>query len=217
VILVVGVNGGGKTTTAAKLGRRLAAQDKRVLLCAADTFRAGASEQLRLWAGRAGVEFLGRAEGADPAAVVFDAAAMATARGFDTLIVDTAGRLHTQDPLMRELGKMVRVVGRRVDGAPHEVLLVLDATTGQNGLVQAKAFAEAVDVTGVVLTKLDSTAKGGIVIAIQRQLDLPVKLVGLGEDIDDLATFDPDAFVDALFASASQDVEIEQAGASEEH
>jgi fused signal recognition particle receptor len=198
VVVLVGVNGGGKTTTAAKLARRHAREGRRVMLCAADTFRAGAGEQLRIWAERAGVEFAAHRPGADPSAVAFDAAASALARGLDTLIVDTAGRLHTQDPLMRELGKVVRVLGKSVPGAPHEVLLVLDATTGQNGIAQARVFHEGIGLTGLVLTKLDGTAKGGIVIRIFRELGIPIKLVATGEKPEDLAAFDPDAYVDAL-------------------
>jgi len=203
VILVVGVNGGGKTTTAAKLARRLCAEGKSVVLCAADTFRAGAGEQLRVWAERVGAGFVGHRPGADPSAVVFDAAAAALARGADALIVDTAGRLHTQDPLMRELEKIVRVVGRRVEGAPHEVLLVLDATTGQNGVNQARQFLEAARVNGLVLTKLDGTAKGGVVVRIVQELGIPLRYVGVGEGPDDLVDFDPDEFLEGLLPSAA--------------
>jgi fused signal recognition particle receptor len=197
VWLVTGVNGTGKTTTIGKLAGRLHAEGRRVVLAAADTFRAAADEQLELWAGRSGAEVVKHAAGADPAAVAFDGVRAAKARGADVLIVDTAGRLHTKRNLMEELGKIRRVVEREA-GAPDEVLLVLDATTGQNGIVQARAFTESAGVTGIALTKLDGTAKGGIVIACQQELGLPVKLVGLGEGIEDLAPFDPVAFVDAL-------------------
>jgi len=215
VWLVTGVNGTGKTTSIGKVAARERAAGRTVVLAAADTFRAAAADQLALWGERADARVVRQDEGADPAAVAFDGWSAASSSGADLLMVDTAGRLQNKRALMDELGKVKRVLDREA-GHVDEVLLVLDATTGQNGLAQAKAFAEAVDVTGVVLTKLDGTAKGGIVIAIQRQLGLPVKLVGLGEKIDDLATFDPDAFVDALFAEVGQDVEIEQAGATEE-
>ena len=196
VILMLGVNGSGKTTTCAKLAAALKADGRHVLLAAADTFRAAAIEQLETWGQRIDVEVVRQAAGSDPAAVVFDALKSAMARGADVLVIDTAGRLHTKTGLMDELGKVKRVVEKH---APlDEVLLVLDATTGQNGLRQARVFAEVVDVTGIVLTKLDGTAKGGIVIAVQRELGVPVKLVGLGEGPDDLAPFDPDAFVDAI-------------------
>jgi len=203
VVVLVGVNGGGKTTTAAKLARREAGDGKRVMLCAADTFRAGAGEQLRIWAERAGVEFAAHRPGADPSAVAFDAAAAAVARGLDTLIVDTAGRLHTQDPLMRELGKVVRVLGKSVPGAPHEVLLVLDATTGQNGVSQARRFLGAAQVGGLVLTKIDGTARGGVAVRIVEELGIPLRYVGVGEGIEDLLDFDPDAFVDGLLPTAA--------------
>jgi len=203
VILVVGVNGGGKTTTAGKLARRLVAAGARVMLCPADTFRAGAGEQLRIWATRAGAEFSGERPGADPSAVAFDAAAAAEARGCDALIVDTAGRLHTQDPLMRELEKVRRVLGRRIAGAPHEVLLVLDATTGQNGLPQARRFLESAGVGGLVLTKIDGTARGGIAVRIVQELGLPLRYLGVGEGPDDLIDFDPEAFVDGLLPAAA--------------
>jgi len=203
VILVVGVNGGGKTTTAGKLSRRLTAQGQRVVLCAADTFRAGAGEQLRLWAERAGAEFVGHRHGADPSAVVFDAAAAAVTRGSDALIVDTAGRLHTQDPLMRELEKIVRIAGRRVAGAPHEVLLVLDATTGQNGVAQAREFLSAARVNGLVLTKLDGTAKGGVAVRIVDEFGIPLRYVGVGEGPEDLVEFDADEFLDGLLPTAA--------------
>ncbi|HEV8202371.1 MAG TPA: signal recognition particle-docking protein FtsY [Candidatus Polarisedimenticolia bacterium] len=203
VILIVGVNGGGKTTTAGKLARRLVAAGAKVMLCPADTFRAGAGEQLKIWATRAGAEFSGERPGADPSAVAFDAAAAAEARGIDALIVDTAGRLHTQDPLMRELEKVRRVLGRRIAGAPHEVLLVLDATTGQNGLPQARRFLDAAGVGGLVLTKIDGTARGGIAVRIVQELGLPLRYLGVGEGPDDLIDFDPEAFVDGLLPAAA--------------
>ncbi len=203
VIVMVGVNGGGKTTTAGKLARRLGREGKKVMLCAADTFRAGAGEQLRLWSERAGAEFVGHAPGADPSAVAFDAASASVARGCDVLIVDTAGRLHTQDPLMRELEKVVRVLGKRIPGAPHEVLLVLDATTGQNGVQQARQFLAAARVGGLVLTKLDGTARGGVAVRIVQELGIPLRFVGVGEGADDLVDFDPDAFVDGLLTTAA--------------
>jgi len=196
VVLVVGVNGTGKTTTVGRIARVLVADDKRVLLGAADTFRAAAADQLETWGNRVGVETVRGAEGTDPASVGFDAVRTGLERGVDTVLVDTAGRLHTKAGLMDELGKVKRVIEKQ---APvTEVLLVIDATTGQNGLAQARVFREAVDVTGIALTKLDGTAKGGIVVAVQRDLGVPVKLVGLGEGPDDLAPFDPDAFVDAI-------------------
>lgn len=198
VLVLVGVNGSGKTTTAAKLARWLQSRGFTPLLAAADTFRAAAAEQLAAWGSRLGVDVVRQQPGADPGAVAFDALAAARARGADAVVVDTAGRLHTRGNLMEELKKVVRVVGRQEPGAPHEVLLVLDATTGQNGLVQARAFTEAVGVTGLVLTKLDSTARAGIVVAIRQELGLPVKLAGVGEGPDDLIPFDPAAFVAAL-------------------
>jgi fused signal recognition particle receptor len=197
VWLFVGVNGVGKTTTVGKVARQEAAQGRSVLLAAGDTFRAAAGEQLAQWAERSGAEIVRGAEGGDPSAIVFDAVQRASARGNDLVLADTAGRLHTKVNLVEEL-KKIRRVADRPPGVVSEVLLVLDATTGQNGLVQARQFTEAVDVTGVVLTKLDGTAKGGVVIAIQRELGIPVKLVGLGEGPDDLVAFDPQAFVDAL-------------------
>jgi fused signal recognition particle receptor len=215
VWLVTGVNGTGKTTSIGKIAARETAAGREVVLAAADTFRAAASEQLQRWGEQAGARVVRQEQGADPAAVAFDGLQAANAAGAALLMVDTAGRLQNKRALMDELGKVKRVIDREA-GACDEVLLVLDATTGQNGLSQAKAFQEAVAVTGVVLTKLDGTAKGGIVIAIQRQLGLPVKLVGLGEDIEDLAVFDPDAFVDALFAEVSQDVEVDEAPVGEE-
>lgn len=202
VVLVVGVNGVGKTTTIGKLAWRLHQGGKRVVLAAADTFRAAAAEQLAIWALRAGAELVRHQEGADPAAVAFDAVAAARARGLDAVLIDTAGRLHTKSNLMAELGKISRVVGRALAGAPQETLLVIDATTGQNALAQASFFHQAVGLTGVVLTKLDGTAKGGIVVAIKRTLGLPIKLVGVGEGLEDLQDFDPEAFGEALFAES---------------
>ena len=199
VVLVVGVNGTGKTTTVGKLARVLVAEDREVLLGAADTFRAAAADQLETWGARVGVVTVrSDKDGADPAAVAFDAVKAGIEEEVDVVIIDTAGRLHNKVDLMNELGKVKRVIEKQ--SAIDEVLLVLDATTGQNGLQQAKVFAEAVDVTGIVLTKLDGTAKGGIVVAVQRQLGVPVKLVGLGEGPDDLAPFDPEAFVDAIIS-----------------
>lgn len=198
VILIVGVNGTGKTTTIGKLAHQLKQDGKKVMLAAADTFRAAASEQLEIWSQRAGVELIQQKHGADPAAVAFDALDASIARGIDVLLVDTAGRLHSKDNLMEELGKIRRVLGKRMASAPHEVLLVLDATTGQNGLRQAESFAETAGVTGIVLTKLDGTAKGGIVLAIQKRLGIPVQYVGVGETIDDLLPFNPEDFVDGL-------------------
>ena len=202
VTLVAGVNGAGKTTTIGKLSSQLKDQGRSVLLGAADTFRAAAVEQLVVWSERAGVPIIKHQEGADPAAVAFDATEAALARNIDNLIIDTAGRLHTKVNLMEELNKIQRVIRKTLPEAPHEVLLVLDATTGQNGLQQAKRFTEIIDVTGIVLTKLDGTAKGGIAIAIQQQLGIPIKLIGVGEGIDDLQPFDAQEFVDALFTSA---------------
>jgi fused signal recognition particle receptor len=201
VIMAVGVNGTGKTTTIGKLAWHLREQlGRSVLLAGADTFRAAAGEQLEGWAQRAGCEIITGAAGSDPGAVAFDAVAQARARGIDVVIVDTAGRLHTQDDLMGELTKVRRVIARQLEGAPHETLLTLDATTGQNGLRQARLFAEAADVSGVVLTKLDGTARGGIALAIARELELPVKLIGVGESVEDLRPFDPDDFARALIA-----------------
>ncbi len=202
VLLVVGVNGTGKTTTCGKLARVLVADGRSVVLAAADTFRAAAADQLQTWGSRVGAHTVRGPEGADPAAVAFDAVKEAIDDGADTVVVDTAGRLHTKTGLMDELGKVKRVVSRH--GPVDETLLVLDATTGQNGVVQARVFTEAVDVTGIVLTKLDGTAKGGIVIAVQRELGVPVKLVGLGEGPDDLAPFEPAAFVDALLGETTE-------------
>jgi fused signal recognition particle receptor len=198
VILVVGVNGTGKTTTIGKLAQKLNEHGRTVLLGAADTFRAAAEEQLEIWAERAGATFVGAPSGADPAAVAFDAVEAGRARGVDVVVVDTAGRLHTQSNLMAELAKVRRVIATRVDGAPHETLLVVDATTGQNGLQQARLFTESAEVSGVALTKLDGSAKGGVAIAIAYELGLPVKLVGVGEGLDDLRPFDARDFARAL-------------------
>jgi fused signal recognition particle receptor len=199
VILIVGVNGTGKTTTVGKLANLFRENGESVLVCAADTFRAAAVEQLAVWTERAGVDLIRAGAGADPAAVTFDAATAAKARGRDVLIVDTAGRLHTRTNLMSELTKIRRVVGKAVEGAPHDVLLVLDATVGQNGLVQARQFQAASGATGIVLTKLDGTAKGGVAIAIAHELRLPIRYVGVGEGMDDLIPFDPGQYVEALF------------------
>ena len=200
VVLVVGVNGTGKTTTIGKLAQTVRSHGKTVLLCAADTFRAAAIEQLEIWGHRTGTEVIRTKAGGDPAAVLYDALEAANARHIDCVIVDTAGRLHTKTNLMAELEKMRRTAQRLIPGAPHEVLLVIDATTGQNGLQQAKLFTDAAAVTGVVLTKLDGTAKGGVVVAIARELGLPVRYVGVGEKAGDLLPFDPEAFVNSLFA-----------------
>jgi fused signal recognition particle receptor len=199
VILFVGVNGSGKTTSLAKLAGALRAQGRRVLVAAADTYRAAAVDQLETWADRLGVEIVKGAPGADPAAVAFDAADAAVARGAEVLLIDTAGRLHTQDHLMRQLTKIRNVVQKKIPGAPHETLLVLDATAGQNALRQARLFKEAADVTGIFLAKLDGTARGGIVVAIHDELGIPVKLVGVGETPADIEAFDPQAFVEGLF------------------
>jgi fused signal recognition particle receptor len=199
VILVVGVNGTGKTTTIGKLAQTVRSQGKTVLMCAADTFRAAAIEQLEVWGQRTGTEVIRTKAGGDPAAVLYDALEAANARHIDCVIVDTAGRLHTKANLMSELEKMRRTAQRLIPGAPHEVLLVIDATTGQNGLQQAKLFTDSAAVTGVVLTKLDGTAKGGVVVAIARELGLPVRYVGVGEKAGDLLPFDPKEFVDSLF------------------
>ncbi|MEE9293148.1 MAG: signal recognition particle-docking protein FtsY [Acidobacteriota bacterium] len=203
VIVTVGVNGGGKTTTSAKIARRLREDGSTVMLCAADTFRAGAAEQLKIWAGRVGAEFAGHRPGADPSAVVFDAASAVMARGLDALVIDTAGRLHTQDPLMRELEKIIRVVAGRIEGAPHEVLLVLDATTGQNGVAQARQFLAAARVTGLVLTKLDGTARGGVAVPIVEELGIPLRYVGIGEGPEDLVVFDSEDFLEGLLPPAA--------------
>lgn len=198
VTLVAGVNGSGKTTTIGKLAAHLKAGGHTVLLGAADTFRAAATEQLTIWSQRVGVPIVKHKEGADPAAVAYDAADAAVARKVDCLIIDTAGRLHTKINLMEELKKIQRVIQKRIPSAPHEVLLVLDATTGQNGLQQAKVFTEAIRVTGIVLTKLDGTAKGGMAIAVQKQLGIPIKFIGVGESMEDLQPFNPEEFVQAL-------------------
>ena len=199
VVLIVGVNGTGKTTTVGKLARLIKDSGKTPLICAADTFRAAAVEQLQVWATRAGVDFIRAQGGADPAAVVFDAIAAGKARGRDVVLVDTAGRLHTRVNLMQELEKIRRIAAREVEGAPHEVLLVLDATVGQNGLNQAREFMGVAGVNGIVLTKLDGTAKGGIAVAIAHDLKLPIRYVGVGEAIDDLIPFSPEEYVNALF------------------
>jgi fused signal recognition particle receptor len=203
VVLVVGVNGTGKTTTIGKLAHRLRESGRSVVLAAADTFRAAAEEQLEIWADRAGADFVGSQRGADPAAVAFDAISAAESRGRDVVIVDTAGRLHTQTNLMEELAKVRRVIAGRLEGAPHETILVLDATTGQNGVRQARLFDDAVGLTGVALTKLDGTAKGGVAVAVTHELGVPVKLVGVGETLDDLQPFDPRDFAQALVAQDS--------------
>ena len=199
VVMVVGVNGVGKTTTIGKLANLCVRDEKKVLVCASDTFRAAAIEQLEIWGARAGVSVIRQKPGADPSAVLFDAIASAKSRGIDILIVDTAGRLHNKANLMAELEKMRRIAGREIPTAPHEVLLVIDATTGQNGLAQAREFTKSAGVTGIVLTKLDGTAKGGVVISIVRDLKLPVRYVGVGEKIDDLIEFSSEQFIDSLF------------------
>jgi fused signal recognition particle receptor len=200
VILIVGVNGSGKTTTVGKLAHRLAQLDRKVVIGAADTFRAAAIDQLAVWAERSGAHFVRQSQGADPGAVAFDAVASGRARGADAVLIDTAGRLQTQHNLMEELRKVAAVVGKVDPAAPHEVLLVLDATTGQNGLSQARLFDQAADLSGVVLTKADGTAKGGIAVAIRRDLGIPVKLVGSGERLEDLQPFDARAFARAIFS-----------------
>src|SRR4051794_27231133 len=205
VILVAGINGAGKTTSIAKLAWLLKNEmGKKVMVAASDTFRAGAVHQLSIWAERIGIEIIRHRQGADPAAVAYDACEAAKARNFDVLIVDTAGRLHTQDHLMRELTKIRDVVAKRIDGAPHEVLLVLDATSGQNAVLQAQNFGKAIHVTGIILAKLDGTARGGVVLPIKQQLNIPVKFVGLGETPQDIETFDPQRFVDALFGEKTE-------------
>ena len=203
VVMIAGVNGSGKTTSIAKLAKRLQTDGKKVLVAACDTFRAAAVEQLTVWAGRIGCEIVKQGQGADPSAVAHDACEKAKARNFDVLIVDTAGRLHTQTHLMKELEKIHRVVAKQIPGSPHEVLLVLDATTGQNALTQAEQFSKSVRCTGIVLSKLDGTAKGGAIFAIKQKLGLPVKFVGLGEQLDDMEPFDADAFVQELFEKDS--------------
>jgi fused signal recognition particle receptor len=199
VVMLVGINGAGKTTTIGKLASRFLGEGRKVLLCAADTFRAAAIEQLEIWAQRADVEMIRQKTGADPSAVVYDALSAAKARNVDYVIIDTAGRLHTKENLMAELEKMRRTCQRVVPGSPHEVWLVLDATTGQNGLEQAKKFTESAGVTGIILTKLDGTAKGGVIVAIARELNLPIRFIGVGEKIDDLLPFEPGKFVQSLF------------------
>lgn len=201
VFLVVGVNGVGKTTSIGKLASRLQKQGHRVLLAAGDTFRAGAIDQLRVWADRVGAEFVGAKPGADPAAVAFDAIEAAQARKADVVIVDTAGRLHTQGDLMAELAKVARVIARKLPGAPHETLLVLDATTGQNALSQARIFGQTLDLTGLVLSKLDSTAKGGVVVALKEEFDLPVKLIGTGEGVEEMEPFDAEEFAEGILTA----------------
>jgi fused signal recognition particle receptor len=199
VLMVVGVNGVGKTTTIGKIAQRIKNEGNDVLICAADTFRAAASEQLQIWATRAGVPLIQQKQGTDPAAVLFDALQSAKARNSDVLIVDTAGRLHNKANLMAELEKMKRIAGREVQDAPHETLLVIDAVTGQNGLEQARQFMKTANVTGIVLTKLDGTAKGGIAVAIAKELNLPIRFVGIGEQVDDLMVFDAESYVNGLF------------------
>jgi fused signal recognition particle receptor len=199
VVMIVGVNGSGKTTTIAKLAHLLKGKGKKVLVAACDTFRAAAVEQLTVWCQRIGCEIVKNAQGSDPASVAHDACEKARARGFDVVIVDTAGRLHTQAHLMRELEKIHKVVTRQIPGAPHETLMVLDATTGQNAVTQAEMFSRSVKCTGIVLTKLDGTSKGGSIFAIKQKVGLPVKYVGVGEGLEDLESFDPDAYVEALF------------------
>jgi len=201
VLMVVGVNGVGKTTTIGKLANLHTQEGKKVLVCAADTFRAAAIEQLEVWGQRAGVAVIRQKTGADPSAVLFDAIAAAKSRAIDILIVDTAGRLHTKNNLMAELEKMKRIAGREIAGAPHEVLLVIDATTGQNGLPQAREFTRTAGVTGIILTKLDGTAKGGIVIPISRELKIPIRYVGVGEKVDDLVEFSAEQYIESLFES----------------
>lgn len=205
VILIVGVNGTGKTTTIGKLANRLRNEGRSVIIAAGDTFRAAAIDQIRIWAERSGCEIIAGADGADPASVVFNAIAGARSRGVDVVIIDTAGRLHNKTNLMKELEKIGRIIAREIPGAPQETLLVLDASTGQNGLSQAKLFQEIVPLTGIVLTKLDGTAKGGVTIAVRKQLGIPVKYVGLGEGLEDLEPFDPGSFVDALFVEAQEE------------
>jgi fused signal recognition particle receptor len=199
VILIVGVNGAGKTTTIAKLAQRWTAEGKTVLLGAADTFRAAAIEQLELWAQRVGVEIVKHKAGSDPGAVAHDTVTAAKSRGADVVLIDTAGRLHNKSHLMQELSKIRRVVEKELPGAPHETLLIIDGTTGQNGVNQAAAFLEAAKITGMVVTKLDGTAKGGVILSIMRQFDIPVKFIGVGEGAEDLIPFDPAAYVDTLF------------------
>lgn len=210
VYLFVGVNGVGKTTSIGKLAHNLKKEGKKVLIAAGDTFRAGAIDQLAVWAKRSEVDIVKSHEGADAASVIFDAIQSAKAKNYDVLLCDTAGRLQNKEHLMKELEKIVRIIKREVPNAPHEVLLTIDATTGQNGILQAKTFKEVSDVTGVILTKLDGTAKGGIVIAIKKELDIPVKLVGLGENIDDLEVFDPEQYIYGLFYKEKENIETEK-------
>jgi fused signal recognition particle receptor len=200
VILIVGVNGTGKTTTIGKLAAKFTAEGKRVLICAADTFRAAAYEQLRIWAERSGVEFIGNPQGKDPSAIAFDATRAAQSRQTDVLLIDTAGRLHTKSNLMEELAKVKRVLAKVIPDAPHEVWLILDATVGQNGLVQAREFQKAAGVTGLILTKLDGTAKGGVALAIHRELNIPIRFLGVGEKIGDLVEFNPEEYIRSLLA-----------------
>lgn len=200
VVMIVGVNGSGKTTTIGKMTSRFKSEGRSVLLCAADTFRAAAIEQLEVWGQRTGTDIIRQKSGADPSAVVFDAVQAAKARKIDYVLVDTAGRLHTKENLMAELEKMRRTAAKVVTGAPHEVWLVLDATTGQNGLEQARKFTESSGVTGIILTKLDGTAKGGVVVSIARELNLPIRFIGVGEKVEDLLPFDPEEFIESLFA-----------------
>jgi fused signal recognition particle receptor len=197
--MVVGVNGTGKTTTVGKLAARLSREGNKILVCAADTFRPAAIEQLAVWAERSGTELIKSKIGADPSAVLHDALSAAAARNCDAVLVDTAGRLHTKSNLMQELDKMRRVAGRKIPGAPHEVLLVVDATTGQNGLTQAREFMKFTGITGLIVTKLDGTAKGGILFSICREIGIPVRFIGIGETLEDLIEFSPEAFVDSLF------------------
>lgn len=200
VIFVVGVNGVGKTTSIGKLTYALSQEGKKVIVCASDTFRAAAIEQLEIWAERSGAEIIKKEHGSDPAAVLYDSLDAARKNNADVVIVDTAGRLHTKVNLMKELEKMSRIASKKVEGAPHEILLVIDATTGQNGLIQAKAFLEKIGVTGIIVTKLDGTAKGGIIVSIKRELNIPIRWVGIGEKMEDLIRFDPDDFVESLFS-----------------
>ena len=216
VIMVIGVNGAGKTTTIGKLCHQFRQEGKKVLVAAADTFRAAAIDQLQVWTDRAGVDLVKHAEGSDPGAVVYDALDAAKARGCDVVIIDTAGRLHNKKNLMDELAKINRIIDNKAGDCSREVLLVLDATTGQNAVNQAKLFSETAPITGIVLTKLDGTAKGGIVISIKNELGIPVKLIGVGEKIDDLQPFDSNMFVDALFASDTSQAEDEEEGSAEE-
>ena len=209
VVMVIGVNGVGKTTTIGKLAGKLRAEDKKVVIAAADTFRAAAGEQLKEWANRSQAELIGGQEGSDPASVVFDAVAAAKARHADVLMIDTAGRLHNKKNLMEELRKMNRIIDREYPEACRETLVVLDATTGQNALQQAKEFKEVADITGIILTKMDGTAKGGIAVAVQAELGIPVKYIGVGEKMEDLQRFDPDQFVKALFTPEEEDGEKE--------